>query len=98
MADFSGELFTSPNPAQGDNGPDGTINGYPNPTPGDIGVLGDMHQSIAGPVTHYSLAAVCSSDGLRHFWTNTDGTFTGAPVCTGGYVSGTLTLLGSWVT
>jgi hypothetical protein len=101
MADFNGELFTAPSLVEGTAGPDGTVNSYPNPVQGDVGVQGNIQNSVLpGTIitVHYYLTATCSTDGLRHYWTDTAISFALAPACAGGYVSGSLAVLGSWET
>ena len=53
-------------------------------------------QSQFGGKTRYFLTAICSGDGLRHYWTDTVISLALAPSCAGGYVAGTLVVLGSW--
>jgi hypothetical protein len=54
-------------------------------------------QSVsAGFVTHYSLGAIAVIDGLRRYWTSRQADLSAAPVVAGGYVGGSLTVLGSW--
>lgn len=46
--------------------------------------------------TYYSLTAVCSTGGIRQYWTDTAISLVNAPVCTGGYVLNSLTVLGQY--
>jgi hypothetical protein len=49
-------------------------------------------------VTHYALTAICTTDSLRHYWTDTTVSLAAAPPCVGGYVAGSLTILTIWRT
>ena len=45
---------------------------------------------------HYFLTAICSTGNIRKYWVDTSISLTNAPSCGGGYVSGTLTVLGKF--
>lgn len=44
----------------------------------------------------YSMSAKNTISGLRDYWVNTTADFTNSPAGSGGYVSGTLTILGKY--
>jgi len=101
MADFSGQLLTAPSQTSGAS----SVTGSSLTTPafllgvqyGPGGRIGLMQ--IGSIVTvHYKLTALCTTDGLRHYWTDTAISLTFAPPCVGGYVAGSLAVLGSWQT
>jgi hypothetical protein len=101
MADFSGALLTAPSFLAGRQTVSGGSLSSPALLLGKQNVSGRLLDGIGvGTVitVHYHLTATCSTDGLRHYWTDTVISFAKAPACAGGYVSGSLAVLGSWET
>lgn len=101
MADFSGQILTAPGTLLGTETVAGLSFTQPATLFGKQNVAARLFDGVGvGTVitVHYSLTAKCSSDGMRHYWTDTVISFTNAPPCVGGYVAGTLTVLGSWQT
>jgi len=89
VADFPGGSYQAPNLSQ--SSPDGVPGQTDSPPNLSQGSLGG-----AGAAVSYSLTAVCVADGLRHYWTDASVSLANAPACAGGYVPGTLVVLGSW--
>jgi len=98
MADFPGQDLTAPALLLGPQGGSGIL--FPTSLIlGHQGASGRLFDGIGvGSVitVHYKLTALCTTDGLRHYWTDTAVSLALAPPCVGGYVAGSLAVLGSW--